>query len=289
MIKTNYVNFIALLSIFCLFTSSRNLTAHNEPLRIYQEKFRNVLLVINFNHPYYDNIEFIKNLYSPIFKNIVFYGERAHPQVHKVNTGLGYFLHEVLEHALTEFPNYDGYLILQDDCILNFWNYLSYDLDKIWLAVRANNQRNLFFSIRNANGTCTGDQTWIWWPIYFEAVWNAHAKFNTQELYFLQKNVGEDNIPGIWCDLFYIPGRFRDATLRLSELLKKVFCEIAIPTMLCSLDLIENWEQLRMDWRWGHNFTIKNYPRHASWVHPIKFSKKENRDMITQIFNQILS
>lgn len=307
MMKINYIQLIVFSIYYFLMqavfshANQELLQVHQKTYRTYKEKFSNVLLIVNFNHPYYDNISFIRDLYSPAFENIVFYGEKINSEVCNVYTHTGYMLSEVVQDALTRFPECTGYLFLQDDCILHFWNYLLYDLDKIWFAVKfddGNHQSDRFYGIRNVNGRCLGlAGGWGHWLTQwgFNAAWSARASFTQQDISFLQKNIGVDNIPCQMCEVFYIPSRLRDATLRLNICLKNVFCEIAIPTMLCCLDFIENWEKLIMLGGEGIGYgginspKLKNYPTHIDWIHPMKLSQKENRDGISQIFKQMTS
>jgi hypothetical protein len=263
---------------------------------IYHEKFKDLLLVIHFNHPYYSNIQFLKDLYSPVFKNIVFYGEKPDPNVFDVYSHYGFFLSNVLQDVLTRFPQYKGYLILQDDCILNFWNYLSLDNDKIWFATNFNNLQGI--SVRNGLSITqfNKEEQTNWWTQIFNGLTRqktiqlAYPHLAPEDQDVLQKNIGKGNVASNLCDFFYIPRRLSGAALRLSQVFKNVFCEAAIPTMLCCLDSIENWEKLNMIWdgaRAGYLFSA-DYPKKFHWIHPVKFSNLNNRAIITKIFNEIL-
>jgi hypothetical protein len=45
--------------------------------RQYEPKhWKNTLLIINFNHPFYNSIPFLEQIYGKEFPNIVFYGEQ---------------------------------------------------------------------------------------------------------------------------------------------------------------------------------------------------------------------
>ncbi len=275
---------------FLIFTINADQGGRN----IYRDKFSDLLLVINFNHPYYSNIQFLKDLYSPFFEHIVFYGEKPDPEVFDISTHHGFFLSDVLQDVLTRFPQYRGYFILQDDCVINFWNYISLDPDKIWFAIKSNNYINrndIFYSIINFDGTnVSGREKWWWSTLLnghtmFEAVRSVYVNLLPIDLEFLQENIGKNNVAGQFCDFFYIPNRFRESVLRLCPIFKNVFCEIAIPNMLCCLDKIGNWEHLKMCWGFNwRTLTKTNYPSQVSWVHPIKFSDQENRRIVTEVF-----
>jgi hypothetical protein len=67
--------------------------------QIDKNKFKNVLLIISFNHPYYNNIDFSKQLYAPYFNKIFFYGTQPHEEVTCFATDEGRLISEVLYDA----------------------------------------------------------------------------------------------------------------------------------------------------------------------------------------------
>lgn len=306
MLRNMLSKYLLVIGCFVMQLSYADSTTLNDDLlrggqNPYQKKFSNVLLVINFNHPHYNNIEFLRKLYSSAFEHIVFYGEKEHPEVYSLTTSIGFFLSGVIQDAMQRFPDYQGYLFLQDDCVLNFWNYVSYDFEKIWFAVKfndGNHQNNKFYNIINVSSPNAGaGQGWGHWvlPHGCRAVWNARAHMDNSEINMLHMNVGHNNIPCMMCEVFYIPSRFRESALRLSSILQNVFCEIAVPTMLCCLDSISNWEQLKMLGGEGLGYAginspvLRPYPVGVNWIHPLKFSQQHNRDGIAAIFNAMLA
>ena len=70
------------LKCSCLFLFTflvKDAHAEHEKLNLkqFQEHFQDVLLVVYYANPHFETIDFIKQLYSPVFKNIVFYGDRT--------------------------------------------------------------------------------------------------------------------------------------------------------------------------------------------------------------------
>jgi hypothetical protein len=271
---------------------------------IYCEKFKDLLLVINFNSPYYQNIQFLKELYSPIFKNIVFYGEKPNPEVFDVYTCNGFFLTNVLQDVLTRFPKFKGYLVLQDDCVLNFWNCLSLDQNKIWFPTKFIwNGGTGINAVKINTGEYVSGFVWDGWNHSYDG-WNwnrtvvndltilkvmqeAYLNLAIDEKAILEKNIGSNNVAAQICDFFYFPSRFNEAILRLCQVFKIVEHEAAIPTIFCSLDLIKNFENLDIH-ALVFPVTDKNYPKSLHWAHPVKFSNLNNRAVVTTIFNKIL-
>ncbi len=259
--------------------------------------FNDIVLIVNFNHPYYKNIDILNALYADIFGDVIFYGEKQGSRVISVPTRTGYLLHDVIKDACERFPQAKGYLFLQDDCVLHFWNLMHLDQEKIWYAVAFNDglsQRDKFYSILNPAGQCQG----FWWDKWgydcgFGAAHRAYRQLNSRYVHKIQENVGKDFIPANMCEVFYVPSKFRESFLELNEIFKDVFCEIAVPSMLCCLDSIHHWEKLNMLGGAGVGLggpdspALANYPMEVSWVHPIKFSYKENQERMLDIFQKI--
>ena len=265
---------------------------------LYCDTFQNLLLVIHFNHPYYSNIDFLKKLYSPFFKNIVFYGEKQHKDVLSVFTHQGYYLSNVLIDLFSRFPDYDGYLILQDDCILNYWNFISLDHTKIWYGTKFNNAEKIDITpihtaFNDPWGWKTKDNV-LNAQTRIESTELAYSKLTPKDKKLLEMNLGASNTSKSAADFFYIPQKHRESVLRLSDIFQEVFCEIAIPSMIYCLELVNDLEELRMVWglgsEWsGHgNVSYESYPRDAHWVHPLKLSNQANRNFISNIFNEML-
>ena len=283
----------ALISLCSVFESfSQEMVERNISPSTFKQKFAQTLLIVHFNHPHYDNIPFLKELYSPYFPNIAFYGEKAHPQVTQVYTHYGFMFSRVMIDAMIRYPQYSGYLFLQDDCILNVWNYSNHDLNKIWFAVQFNMQPNFtgFMKVDKLppHPIQVNVESWPHWSNAWGIVpaRKAYHQLNAKELAYLERNVGAKNaITAIICDMLYVPGRLRQQTIRLSELFRDTFCEISVPTLLCCLDLITNWEQLAMCWDMQQTVTT-HYPSHFSWIHPIKLSKSSNRTFLLNVFRQ---
>jgi hypothetical protein len=111
-----------IISVLILSISPLNSEEYT-PLDDMKSLFSDILLIINYNNPHYQSIDFLKEIYSPVFTNIIFYGEASHPEVHLISHHKGWWGHEVLKDAMIRYPGYSGYLCLQDDCFLNYWNF----------------------------------------------------------------------------------------------------------------------------------------------------------------------
>jgi hypothetical protein len=141
------------LSFFLLASVGHTENQRTNNLKVYQEHFKDTLLVIYYANPHFETIDFLKELYSPVFKNIVFYGDRTqhldigefirenedgyYGKYRIVYTRNGYYLSRWIKDALINYPGYAGYIFMQDDCIMQFWNFLNLDKNKIWFGATA--------------------------------------------------------------------------------------------------------------------------------------------------------
>lgn len=254
-------------------------------------KLNNTLLIINFNHPYFDNIPFLKKLYSPFFKKIVFYGEGEHPEVTKIKSNKGHFVCEVLIDALRNNPDATGYLFLEDDCILNIWNCLSLDPNKIWIlpgftadANRVEYQHKFCIanSLTNANAT-----EW-WWnhpDMGFQQAKRAFENLLPEDLEIVEKSFGKGSMIGTAADMLYIPALYREQVIRIAPYFSDVFVEMALPCILSCLDTKDKWEN-KVSILWGGYSFQRPWPSEYTCVHPLKLSYEGNRYFILNVFQQ---
>jgi hypothetical protein len=273
-------SFVGVLGFIYTFALVANEDQSRVPARLYNTKFSNVLLIINFNHPYYGNIDFLKRLYSPFFPNIVFYGESADPRVTAIPTHIGFFISDVMSDVINKHPGYKGYLFLEDDCILNIWNCWDFDLDKIWL-VRITSTCNMVTK-QNAH-------SWAWsYPHGFEPTKKAFAHLSPKDLEILGHNVGKDNACGASADIFYFPARLKDDVLRLVPHFRPVFIEIAMPTILAALDYKENWQIINILWGPDNGSLHNRWPIEYTCIHPLKLSSVANQALIKRVFEKMI-
>jgi hypothetical protein len=281
-------------------------------------KFDDTLLVVHYNQAHFQSIPLLKEIYKD-FPHIVFYGETpradlaesAAPYLNEVilvPTHRGYFLTNVIADVLCRFPLYKGYIFMQDDVIMNYWNYGKYDKDKIWFSPSTFHQDVLNLDpevslvpawdptfdrskTRREFYTPAHPAWCIWWKGYIDKVEAVLRRLPEKDLQIMERNVGRDGRVGMVCDMFYLPGKYREDAIRLSYLYSDVFCEIAVPMMLVCLADFSEWEFLRGIWAYHKKTEIPDleYPLDADWIHGFKFSKQINRDFARYIIKRGLA
>lgn len=269
-----------LLAVNCVWAN--NYSISKEQFNKYPpQDFSRILLIINYNHPFYDSIPFLKELYSSAFPNIVFYGEKPHPDVNVIPHHYGWWAHRVIADAMERWPSFEGYLCIQDDCFINFWNFGRFDTNKIWF-------KNLdIISLQPHH------DNWNYWnlPSGEAAILSVYNQipehYRSQMIY----NIGEEIAPYSWSDFVYIPARLRESYLELCPLFLNppVFIELAIPSILTCLDDKSNWEYASLlnshtDPR--HVGALMWYQTTYDWVHPFKFSIPEVRQFAKYVIDE---
>ena len=94
-----------------------------------------------------------------------------------VNTRNGAFLYECLSQAVTKYPNFTGYLFVAEEVLLNYWNLMNYDKNKIWQDADVINGPTLY------SGT---PDNWEWWA----SPWGMRAIEKAFE-YLVERNYGD--------------------------------------------------------------------------------------------------
>jgi len=258
-----------------------------------QKNFDDVLLVVNYNHPYYKSIDFLTSVYSLVFKNIVFYGEKRvfvgespDYRVHTVSHNKGWYGYRSLADAMKRYPHFSGYLYTNDDCFLNFWNLVRFDKNKIWINEIKPAKLEL---------DAIAPTDWPWWSreCGYQAIKKVYAQLPDKYVKTLARNGGEHTVFTGMGDMVYIPAFYREATIELCALCsaQEVFLEVGLPTIYASIAGKENWEIFNALYMWydiDRDEVAKCYKSSFDGVHPFKFSYKELQEFIADQVNQAL-
>lgn len=263
----------------------------------------------------YTSVPLLKKLYGKAFHTIMFCGPK--PDNNSLETSIeavyhkkGYFGYMCLARAMekhskeiktgikneplfdreSSYVDYDGYLVINDDVMLNFWNFLRLDRRKIWEGPKAPVQYPGFVPRKK----------WYWWRSRwgmsqcqkaYNEIWSLQNELNlwdelnaTKSLEILAKNGGGKK----FCyrgrsDIFYVPARFSETFQLWAHIFYKhsVFLEIAVPTMLRMLDVETNFEQIPGVYLPGRvnesfvkdsKFFWQVYDKRKYFVHPLKLN-----------------
>ena len=234
-------------------------------------KYENVLLIINYNFKGFEYINnYILTLYENTFPNYVFIipGDTT---INK-NTILckeshrGSFSYICLEKVFLKYPNYKGYLFINDDDFMKIWELDNLNFNIPWLYQ---------FDYLNKE-----------WFHYGECI-NIHNIIdkNPDWKVNLTKFLGYYDIPTTIADFYYLPNYIVPQFCKiLKELYKsKIFLECAVPTTL-SIILSKEYQiiNFRGLWRKERNNVVEYLYKKFNQItiHPIKFSNIKYRNLV---------
>ena len=283
------------------------------------QSLRSVVLAVNYNFPYYESAALIRSFYEPIFGEVMFCGDKddAKQNLHKTPLNFkreGYQGYMCLKLAMELYPNFEGYFYSNDDVILNWWQLIDLDLNKIWLG-------EAFLPYENYKHHKFGKPLkadWHWWKDV-DAAKLCEEAFNETEQFSrtakgkalgMQKYMNNyyEISKGIkicyagLSDVFYLPKQFKDAYLALSAIwgYKKVFLETAVPTILSFFmnETAKNYVHLKGEYfvkktgysnayLTGRSF-YEYYDFHLTFIHPIKFGNSQMAKANKMFFDRVV-
>jgi hypothetical protein len=246
----------------------------------------NILLIINYNFAHYESIPLLREIYSAYFADIVFYGPEEYPEVHVVKHHKGYLSYLCIADAMKRYPNFDGYLFLMDDCILNVWLVPPLDATKVWLGdIPYLMNRTRWLEV-HLNRREHASPAWWWWLEWgYEATLKSYHAIAENYRKMLEINWGPFSVVTAYSDIVYIPAQYREQFLELAPIFgsNRVFLELALPTIISCFERGNN-----IVWLTGFATDRKNPPEYFSkrdfFNHPVKLSFSANKDLIRSVF-----
>jgi len=265
--------------------------------------FQDILLAINFNHPYYDNVEILLSFYQPLFPKIVICGPEASASVkHNIivveqRNEYGYYGFQCLVEAIRQNPGYSGYLYVNDDVIFNWWNLYKADRSKIWFPIVGVADRDMVLP----------PKTFFWQRASTLErcikVYNSMEKdlkfINMKAIEIYMENVKHKRVcvAGL-SDIVYMPGRLAEKFKEIGQKCydNRLFLEVSVPMSLLMIEKRANivnldgiYLQLKYKnwgpWTGNTRRAWSNYNYGIHFLHPYKLSG-ENRAKNTHEFEE---
>ena len=247
---------------------------------ISNHKYKDILFIVNYNHKGFLKLNsYIISLYKKYFPNIIFIypsiiNEKNSSNIISCNESYkGFYLYKCFNKVYLKYPNFKGYLVINDDVFLKTWELINLDFDIPWIYQFE-----------------TLDNTFYYYSLCYklydmlkrQSDWNNKIiKFNGYSDVLLAK-----------ADLFYLPNHYALKLLHLFEIMfnSSLFLECAIPTSLGIL-LAPKYQIIFIYPLGGKerkkviNFLYSAYNQIT--IHPVKFSKKQYQDKIYQYISFI--
>ena len=191
-----------------------------------------LLLIVIFNWPHFQNVDFIRSLYANHVTKMVFYSDKENQTlgVHRAALSGGFYQQRAIADAMKRYTEFDGYLWIGDDVFFNFPAvFPRRDLTKVWMHPPDEPPNPL----KTPNGTIQppGDHWYMPWgrdaaatnhrclPELFDRRSQAHQGCRQ----CMSKG---------FSDIGYIPQHLVPPFMELAYVYRDVFFEFAVPTIL---------------------------------------------------------
>ena len=276
-IQFNNSKFLKIKSEFKLYIPSSLFIIKNPNIKLMNHLYSNniykdILLIINYNRDGFLKLnDYITNLYHKSFPNIIFINPSISkmPNIISCNiSNAGYYSYNCFKNVYHKYPNYKGYLYINDDLFLKFWEL-----------------QNLNFSVPWLNPYGPIGKKWYHYseclPLY--NIFNKKTDWKNNMISF---NGFFEIIAGM-SDFFYLPNYYASKIINaFDEMFKsKIFLECAIPNSFGVL-LSSKYEIIQISALWGKqrknwiNYLFKKFNQIV--IHPIKLSNKLAQKKVSQ-------
>ncbi|XP_009758553.1 probable glycosyltransferase STELLO1 [Nicotiana sylvestris] len=237
----------------------------------WRKNFGNVVLIMFVTGPVQQTALEWRLLYGRIFKTVVILSTQADADL-AVERGQLDQAYKYLPRIFERFNSTEGFLFLQDNTILNYWNLLQADKSKLWIANKVPTSRNMI------NGK---DSSW-----FVKQADMVKKVVSTMPVH-LQVNYKENgptdqSIALCGSEVFYVPQRFIQDFIDLVDLVGDldIHHKIAVPMFFMSMDLPQNFDTLlnKMVYKTGEPSTnlLKLYSAQVPAVHPLVVSSESD-------------
>ncbi|OMO71343.1 hypothetical protein CCACVL1_18282 [Corchorus capsularis] len=237
----------------------------------WRKNFGNVVLIMFCDGPVERTALEWRLLYGRIFKTVVILSKQKNSDL-AVEEGKLDQLYKHLPKIFDRFSSAEGFLFLEDDTVLNYWNLLQADKNKLWIADKVSSSWT--------TASTSGNSDWISKQADMVkkvvSTMQVHFQVNYKEVVKSEKSL-------IICssEIFYIPRRFVADFVDLVNLVGHldIHQKVAIPMFFLSMDLPQNFDSVLSTMVYKQdlpsNSSLTHYSAQAPAVHPWKVSSEQ--------------
>ena len=233
--------------------------------------YNDILLAINYNYDKLINLNnYINNLYSKYFTNIIFISPGKIEYNNTIlcpESGNGMFAYICFRKLYDKYPNFKGYIIINDDNFLKPWEIENLNFDLPWIN---------YFDYKRQSAT------------FFSGYKLLENMINNNKTIMdnIFKLMGNTVVPKLWIDSIYMPNSLINKMTDIFEEMhnKKIFLELAVPTAF-AIKSIKEFQIINSILIWFErkfmcDFLKKSY--NYLCIHPIKLSIENLREALYQ-------
>ncbi|KAH1228391.1 putative glycosyltransferase STELLO1 [Glycine max] len=204
----------------------------------WRKTFGNVVLIMYCNGPVERTALEWRLLYGRIFRSVVILSEKKDVDLVVEEGHLDYAYRQVwyLPKIFDQFSSAEGFLFVQDNTILNYWNLLQADKTKLWIT----NKVSESWSSILTNGE---DSDWLSQQARMvqKVVSTMPAHFQVS---YKETSDNDKNLLICSSEVFYVPQRLISDFVELVNLVGdlEIHQKVAIPMFFVSLDSPQNFD-----------------------------------------------
>ncbi|KAL4587497.1 hypothetical protein LXL04_000368 [Taraxacum kok-saghyz] len=238
----------------------------------WRKNFGNVVLIMFCNGDVERTALEWRLLYGRVFKSVIILANKKNREL-VVEEGDLDHLYKQLPRLFDRFESADGFLFVQDDTILNYWNLVQADKTKLWITDKVS--RSWTTVPHDGNKDFYGKQAQMVKKVVSSMPAHLQVSYKDQ-------TVNHDSTLTICsCEVFFIPRRlvvdFIDLVNLVGDL--DIHQKVAIPMMFTAMDSHRNFDSVfkKMVYkrRLPRNVSMSFYSPHAPAVHPVRVSNEE--------------
>lgn len=236
----------------------------------WRKNFGNTVLIMFCSGPVERTALEWRLLYGRIFKTVIILSEQKNVDL-AVEQGQLDHIYKYLPKLFERYSSADGFLFLQDDTILNYWNLLQADKTKLWITNKVSKSWTTV--------SATGDNDWFakqagmvkkvvaTMPVHFQVNYKESVK-------------SEQSLTICNSELFYVPHHFVPDFVDLVNLVGDldIHHKVAIPMFFMAMDSQQNFDPvfdtMKYEQKPPSNLTML-YSSEVAAIHPWTISSEQ--------------
>ncbi|XP_046564892.1 probable glycosyltransferase STELLO1, partial [Haliotis rubra] len=214
--------------------------------------YPNIVLIVVFNFPHYENLQFLETMYGMHFPHIVYCGPNkdifnTHAKIlpkpltfMEVDHNDGWFFQHCLIQVMKMQFRVDGYLYIGDDVLLNVWNIHKMPLNKLWVyraPVVQLSKKKVGHRVQHPK---VGTAAYKAGLQALKAV-DSHKYDSFTRMLFTNSRKRDGFYIG-QADIHYVPEQYKDDVLYYLEHFSRfdLYIELIFPTVFRGIEKLEN-------------------------------------------------
>ena len=276
--KNNVLNYLKISSDFDLYIPSSLFIINNYNFKLMNhfspnEIYKDILLIINYNIKGFLKLNnYIETLYNKHFPNIIFIypSETQEQKVISCNeSSNGLYSYICFKKIYLKYPNYKGYLYINDDLFLKVWEITDFNFSNPWL----NQFRPIY------------PKWWVHYPRCYP-LYNIIGDNNKWKNDIIKFNGYFEVLCGM-SDFYYLPNYYASKIINIFDKMykSKIFLECAIPNSMGILSS-SKYQIIFISALWGKqrkkaiNYLYSQFNQIT--IHPIKLSNETSMKKVSQ-------